>query len=253
MKKNIISRFIIGVKKGIFTSTLPNHIIQLNNNPIIRIIRVLGGISMLSILTHRLDYLGEGSLYFYVLILCNILSLIFSLYLIYITYHRIKYMIKILKSDKLDVRNSPLDKFASIAAKIALCSKGFCETVAPISIIFGGMAGADEIRKAKGLEPIFIPKIADLVLSDNETSNEFKKMRAEEASLVQNNKELNAYKDESKMIDTLEKNGIVSKNDCAIWRNQIKRNESMCQENSKKINSKILESLDKINEMRNNK
>lgn len=52
INKNIFARFFIGVKKGIFTP-LPNHIIQLNNNPIIRIFRVLGGISILLILTHR--------------------------------------------------------------------------------------------------------------------------------------------------------------------------------------------------------
>ena len=52
--KNIFTRFFIGAKKGICTPTLPNHIIMLNNNPFIRIFRVLGGISILLILTHRL-------------------------------------------------------------------------------------------------------------------------------------------------------------------------------------------------------
>lgn len=106
-KKNILSRFFIGAKKGIFTPTLPNHIILLNNNPIIRIFRVLAGISILLILTHRLNYLGDGLLYFSVLVLCTVLALLFGLYLIFITYHRIKHMIKVLKSDELDIRNSP--------------------------------------------------------------------------------------------------------------------------------------------------
>lgn len=116
--KNIFSRFYIGVKKGLFTPTLPNHIIQLNHNPIIRIFRVLGGISILLILTHRLNYLGEGLLYFSALVFCTVLALFFSLYLIFLTYYRIKHMIKVLKSDDLDIRNSPLDRFASIAARI---------------------------------------------------------------------------------------------------------------------------------------
>jgi hypothetical protein len=58
-------------------------------------------------------------------------------------------MIKVLKSDDLDVRNSPLDRFATIAAKIILCRKGLCD--APVGVVFGGMAGIDELRKAKGL------------------------------------------------------------------------------------------------------
>lgn len=121
INKNIFARFFIGVKKGLFTPTLPNHIILLNNNPIIRILRVLGGISILLILTHRL--FGNGLLYFTALVLCTVLAIIFSFYLIFLTYHRIKHMIKVLKSDELDVRNSPLDKLASIAARIILCSK----------------------------------------------------------------------------------------------------------------------------------
>ena len=80
-KKFFFSRFFIGLKKGILTPTLPNHIILLNNNPIIRIFRVLGGISILLILTHRLDYLGDGLLYLYTLVLCTVLALLFSLYL----------------------------------------------------------------------------------------------------------------------------------------------------------------------------
>lgn len=159
--QNILSRFFYGVKKGLFTPTLPNHIIQLNHNPLIRIFRVLGGISILLILTHRLDYLGDGLLYFSALLLCTVLAILFSFYLIFLTYHRIKHLIKVLKSDELDVRNSPLDRFASIAARIILCSKGLCEIAAPVGVVFGGMAGVDELRKAKGLEPIFLPKLAD--------------------------------------------------------------------------------------------
>ena len=35
--------------------------------------------------------------------------------------------------------------------------------------------------------------------------------------------------------------------------NKIKRNESMCQNDSKELKSKILSSLDKLNEIRNKK
>ena len=67
-------------------------------------------------------------------------------------------MIKLLKSDELESlaqRNSPLDKLASKVARFILCSKGLCEAAAPVGVVFGGMAGIDELRKAKGLEPIF--------------------------------------------------------------------------------------------------
>jgi len=211
--KNIISRFFIGVKKGLFTPTLPKHIIQLNNNPIIRIFRVLSGISILLVLTHRLDYFGEGLLYFSALVLCTVLSFLFSLYLIFLTYHRIKHMIKVLKSDELDVRNSPLDRFASIAARIILCSKGLCETAAPVGVVFGGMAGIDELRKVKGLEPIFLPKLADFIFTDTDTNKQIKQMRYDEAALERNSKELNTYKEEHSIVDSFEKNGVISQDE----------------------------------------
>lgn len=216
MKKSLISRFIIGAKKGLFTPTLPNHIIQLNNNPIIRIFRVLGGISIILVLTHRLDYLGDGLLYSYALVICTGFSLLFSLYLIFLTYHRVKHMIKVLKSEELDIRNSPLDRFASIAARIILCSKGLCETAAPVGVVFGGMAGIDEIRKVKGLEPIFLPKLADLIFEDGDSTKEMKKMRYNEACLERNNKELNGYKEEEGIVDTFEKNNVISQEEAKL-------------------------------------
>lgn len=238
------------LKKGLFTPTLPNHIIQLNNNPFIRIFRVLGGISILLILTHRLDYLGNGLLYFSVLVICIVLAFCFSFYLLYLTWHRIKHMIKLLKSDELDVRNSPLDKLASKVARFILCSKGLCEAAAPVGVVFGGMAGIDELRKAKGLEPIFLPKLADLIFADTDTSKE---MRHHEASLNSNANELNAYKQECDIVDSFEKNGLINKDEAKTWRDQIQRNESICKNDSKEIKSKILGCLDKLNDVRKNR
>jgi hypothetical protein len=98
--KGIIPRLYTGVKKGVFTQTLPDHIISLKNNPLIRVFRVLSGISILLILTKRLDYLGDGLLYFCALIFCTILAILFSVYLLFLNYHRIKYMVKVFKSDE---------------------------------------------------------------------------------------------------------------------------------------------------------
>ena len=213
MKKGIISRIISGVKKGIFTHTLPDHIIQFNNQPIIRIFRVLGGISIILIFTHRLQFLGDGILYFIALMLCTILAILFSIYLIFLTYHRIKNMIKVFKSDELDVKNSPTDRLASLMARIIWCSRGFCETAAPFGVVFGGLAGIDELRKAKGLEPIFLPKLANLMLPNSETDDQIKQMRFNEAVLANNKKELDFYKEESDVVSKFEEHGIISKDE----------------------------------------
>ena len=47
--KNLLVRFLIGAHKGLTTSTLPQEILYLQNNPLIRIIRFLGGISSIMI------------------------------------------------------------------------------------------------------------------------------------------------------------------------------------------------------------
>ena len=55
---------------------------------------------------------------------------------------------------------------------------------------------------------------------------------------------------EHSIVESLETNGVISKDEAETWRNQIKRNESMCQNDSKEIK---LSSLDKLNEIRNNR
>ena len=151
----ISRRFLIGFKKGLLTPNLPEHVLDLQNNPYIRILRVTGGISIILILTHKLDgYAGNGLLYIICLWLCAIISIMFTIYLLYVSYHRIIYIYKNFNSDKLDVRNSPLDKFAGIISRIVWCSKGFCDVAAPIGVAYGSMAAIDELRKIKGLEPM---------------------------------------------------------------------------------------------------
>ena len=93
-----------GVKKGLITPTLPINILELQKNPIIRILRVLGGISIILILTHKLDVLGSGLLYISALYLCFFIIIIFWIYLMYVNYHRIKHMYRVINSNVLDVR-----------------------------------------------------------------------------------------------------------------------------------------------------
>lgn len=51
----------------------------------------------------------------------------------------------------------------------------------------------------------------------------------------------------------LKKNGVISNEDAKTRKQQIKRNESMCQNNSKEIKSKIFSSLKQLNDIRNNR
>ena len=106
--RSFSSRIYTGVRVGVIIPTLPANILALQNNPIIRILRVLGGISLILLLTQRLNVLGSGLLYLTALYVCFIIIIFFSIYLMYINYHRIIHIYKVLNSDQLEVRNSPI-------------------------------------------------------------------------------------------------------------------------------------------------
>jgi hypothetical protein len=252
-KKNIFQRIYIGIKKGILTPTLPDKILKLHNHPFIKIFRVIGGISVLLILTHSLEYLDKGLLYLISLWICLIFSITFSFYHIYISYFRINHIIFLLKSDKLDIYNSPFDRFATIITKIFLCSKGICEGIAPIGIVFGGLTGIDELRKAKGLEPIFLPKIADFMFSETDVNKQLKEMKSEESSFIKLSKEMGSFNEENQIVDSFEKNGVINSEEANILREQIKNNESLTTIKRDEVKSKILNSIAKLNEIRNNR
>lgn len=243
----IIKRFFIGVKRGFTTPTVPIHIIKLQKNVFIRILRVLGGISIILILTKRLEMFGSYS--FPALCVCLVISFMFSLYLIYITGHRIIHIYKNVNSKDLDIRNSPYDKFATYAARLIWCGKGLCEVAAPIGVTYGAMAGIDELRKLRGLEPIFLPFVANILLPDSEADNIFKQQRQLSAALVRNDINLNYAQEEWKMVNTLEHSQIISKTEATEWKDIIQSNRTQIFQNNKHLKSNILENLEKFKEI----
>ena len=81
---SVFKIIFIGIRKGLNTPTLPYFLITLQNKPIIRILRFLGGISMILIITHKLEYLGNGIIYLIALLICTLFSLIFTIYLFFL-------------------------------------------------------------------------------------------------------------------------------------------------------------------------
>jgi hypothetical protein len=98
-KKSVLKRILIGFKKANSIPTLPDHIIKLQAHPTIRVFRVIGGISFLTMISKNLlNY----NIYLYIIV--YIVSIVFTIYQFYILYFRFKQFITILKSDKLEVR-----------------------------------------------------------------------------------------------------------------------------------------------------
>nr|AYE93328.1 hypothetical protein C0992_000013 [Termitomyces sp.]AYE93329.1 hypothetical protein C0992_000014 [Termitomyces sp.] len=152
--KNILKRAWKGIVIGWNTPILPDHLLELQSRPIIRIFRVLGGISTLSLL-------GKGyiKLDIYGLYIAIILTSMFVIYNIYFSYQKIKHIRKIIKRGDLDVRNSPLDRFASLFVKLVVCGKGFCDYVPQIGGALGLLLGMDQILRESNREAFFGPLI----------------------------------------------------------------------------------------------
>jgi hypothetical protein len=92
-KKAFIERTLIGIKRGLTTPTLSKEMLEFQMNPLIRILRVIGGISCLSLLGH--DHINLQGLMLYVALF---FTLLFNIYQVYILIHRYKHIKYLLKS-----------------------------------------------------------------------------------------------------------------------------------------------------------
>jgi len=102
LKKSTFNSLLKGFKKAYQTPTLPDHIIEFTNKPLIRIMSFLGGVSFLTILSK--SYLNY---HISILLIAMFFATIFTCYHFYLSYHRFKHIKYLLKSNKLEVRNSP--------------------------------------------------------------------------------------------------------------------------------------------------
>jgi hypothetical protein len=135
--KRFFERTLIGIKKGLFTPNLPIEILEFQKKPIIRIFRVIGGLSFLTILGRGYISIKLSPLLFGLFILLYFFAVLFFLYHIYISYHRFKYIKYLFKSGELDVRNSPLDNYASMLVRVLACAKGACDAATPFGLGLG--------------------------------------------------------------------------------------------------------------------
>ena len=78
--------------------------------------------------------------------ICFIITFLFAIYSFFIAYHRVRHIIKLIKTGQLDVHNSPFDRLASFAARSLACSRGFCNVAALIVIAYGTLASLVELN-----------------------------------------------------------------------------------------------------------
>lgn len=158
--KIVIKSLVKGIKKGWVTPTLPDYITKFHNKAIVRVFRFLGGLSV--IIT-----LGKVNFSFnvpiYIFYISFVITILFFVYMLSINIIRLIHIIKILRSDELDIRNSPLDRIASLTARILLCGKGLCVGGAVGGSVVGAGLALDNSLINTGNKPIFSPQFVGLL------------------------------------------------------------------------------------------
>ncbi len=157
-KKTLYNRLVTGLKVGWNAPVLPTKVLNFHNNPLVRIFRVIGGISILTVLSkkHLLLFLPFKFIVLFI-------ALLHFIYITTVSIIKLWYGFKVLKSDKLDVKNSPMDHFATTAGKLLYCWKYGCQIgstgLGLIGTSFFFFKKWDSMLEAGNQEKIFTPLI----------------------------------------------------------------------------------------------
>ena len=156
MKNNLTYK---GIIKGFYMPMLPENINKLYDNLFIRIIRVIGGLSLVLVLTSK--YLLFPNFFHNPLLLLAIFQILqmFTISIIKIFYGI--YMLTY-KKKEFEVRNSPVSRYATHLSQIVYCLKIGCSVSAGTATFLGGGAVVDEILAASGRPRVFIPFMGSL-------------------------------------------------------------------------------------------
>lgn len=153
-KTTLFKRLVKGIKQGWNAPILPTKVLNFNNNPIVRILRVIGGVSIVMVLSNT--HLSLHSAFCYIILFNAFLHFV---YITVISFIKLWYGLKVLKSDKLEVKNSPFDRFATTAGKILYCWKYGCQVGSAGLGLVGTSFMIDSMLEAGNQEKVFTPLI----------------------------------------------------------------------------------------------
>ena len=152
--KTIKERFITGLKVGWNTPLLPEKVIVFQNHPLVRIFRVTGGISIVTVLANK-----HLLLFLPLKLIVLLLALLHFIYLSVISMIKLWHGFKVLKSDKLNIKNSPFDHFATVTGKLLYCWKFGCQVGSTGLGLVGTSFMIDSMLEAGNHEKVFTPII----------------------------------------------------------------------------------------------
>ena len=224
-KKTISQRIWLGLKVGWNAPMLPKSVQKFHNYPLTRIFRVMGGISIITFLSKK--YLLFSYPFNFIILF---IALLHFIYITIISFIKLFYGIHVLRSNKLEVKNSPIDKLAGTAGKLLYCWKYGCQAGSASLGLVGTSFLIDSMLEAGNQEKIFTPLIgkgvkffvkgkpADEILLGikNDTRNlEVSKKRFDEVASILKNAE-----------EALDKNSDFTKSEIQELRHAIKETKN---------------------------
>lgn len=149
MKKTLFNRIWKGIKIGWALPNFPESVNRFHNYPVTRIFRVLGGISILLVLS------GSNLAKHYLFYVIFPLAFLQFIYIIVINLIKLYYLVYLWWNNKFQVRNSPLDRLASFSVTLISCIKGTCVLGFTSGTALGIGLGIDELLLNNGRDAIF--------------------------------------------------------------------------------------------------
>ena len=227
-KKTIFQRFKYGIKSGWEMPILPNHIIELDKNIYIRMLKITGPLTIFISISGLSIQLNN--IIFYIIFM---ISLLYIFYKYIIAYYAVKQWFHSLLTGKFIVRNSPIDIFSTMIR----CSIAGIKSVGKVSI-GTGMTYAlchelDDLLVKDGKAPYFVPRlrttiqqvglensiktfltsigITDMAKPESVTSfhDKFRELNDNDKTEFESNTGV-SYNDGLKMLDYIEKNSTVN-------------------------------------------
>lgn len=158
MKTNNLNSIILGLKKGYNLDVLPSKVRLFLNLPIIRIFRVIGGLSVLFFLLNKNGIISYN-LPYNLNIVIMILALIQLIQIIAISIIKLIYGLNklIRHREELEVRNSPLNRLATATVNLVYCFKLGCQVGSTGVGLLGASVLIDGALVSAGQEKIFEP------------------------------------------------------------------------------------------------
>lgn len=137
----------LGIQKGYNIGILPENLYKIYNNIFIRILRFIGGVCLLLVLTSY--YLNLPIiLHKFITIIGFIQSIQISVILLIKIIYGVYTLIY--KKNEFEVRNSPLNQYATHIARIIYCAKVGCAVTGGTAATIAASASFDSVLESAG-------------------------------------------------------------------------------------------------------